>query len=120
MTLAEAQQQIEFLSATLAEHSEEIAALQGAIARKRKAPKSNGKVEILDKKTGAIYPSKNNCYQSLLKAGDLKELVDKGVFGDDPAKNNFGWFALQRSWPERFEERKQEEDRPEEKPTEGA
>ena len=34
----------------------------------------------------------------------LKELVDKGVFGDVPGKNNFGWYQLKREWPDRFEE----------------
>ena len=48
--------------------------------------------------------TKNNCYQSLLKAGELKDLVDKGAFGTDPAKNNFGWFALNRAYPDRFVE----------------
>ena len=76
----------------------------------KKPPVSNGKVQILDKQTGEIYPSKNNAYQTLLKSGDLKELVDKGVFGDNPAKNTFGWYALVRELPDRFEEVKPEED----------
>ena len=64
----------------------------------------NGKVQIKDTQTGAVYPSKNNAYQSLLKSGELKGLVDKGLFGPDPEKNTFGWYTLQREWPDRFEE----------------
>ena len=59
--------------------------------------------------TGEVYPSKNNAYQTLLKAGELKELVDKGIFGAVPEKNTFGWYALVRAWPDRFEEKKSEE-----------
>jgi len=58
----------------------------------------------LDKQTGEIYPSKNNAYQSLLKSGELKDLVDKGVFGPVPEKNTFGWYILVRMLPDRFEE----------------
>jgi hypothetical protein len=42
---------------------------------------ANGKVQIRDKQTGKVYPSKNNTYRSMLKAGELKELVDQGIFG---------------------------------------
>ena len=81
-----------------------ITELQEAVARKRRPPASNGKVKVKDRKTGKIYPSKNNAYQTLLRSGDLKDLVDKGVFGDVPEKNNFGWYALKRELPDRFEE----------------
>jgi len=77
--------------------------------RQRKPPVSNGKIMIKDKLTGKVYPSKNNVYQSLLKAGDLKELVDKGVFGPIPEKNNFGCYNLFRAWPDRFQEVKLQE-----------
>ena len=90
------------------EHSQQIAELLEALARKRKAV-PNGKVQIVDKKTGQIFPSKNNAYQTLLKSGDLKELVDKGIFGSDPVKNTFGWYALVRELPDRFEEVKSEQ-----------
>ena len=92
------------------EHTNLIAQLQETLARKRKPPASNGKVQILDKQTGEIYPSKNNAYQTLLKSGELKDLVDKGVFGDIPAKNTFGWYALVRELPDRFEEVKPAEE----------
>ena len=72
--------------------------------RQRKPPTSNGKVQIKDTLTGKIYPSKNNVYQSLLKAGELDDLVKQGVFGSDPAKNSFGCYNLFRAWPNRFEE----------------
>ena len=103
VTLETLQQELESLKLAVAE-------LQETLSRKRKPVASNGKVQILDKKTGEIYRSKNNAYQTLLKSGDLKELVDKGVFGDNPAKNTFGWYVLVREWPERFEEVKPTED----------
>lgn len=90
-----------------------IIQLEEAVSRKRKPVESNGKIQIKDKQTGKIYPSKNNVYQSLLKAGELDDLVAKGVFGKDPAKNSFGCYALFRSYPDRFEEIK-----PESKPNE--
>ena len=103
LTLSDIKILLDALTTTILEHSNQIAELQDALARKRK-PTRNSKVQIRDKQTGKTYPSKNNCYQSLLKAGELKALVDKGVFGPDPAKNTFGWYVLVREWPERFEE----------------
>ena len=108
MTLADIQMVVEALSKTVIEHSEQISELKELLAQKRK-PTQNGKIQIKDKQTGKVYPSKNNTYQSMLKAGQLKGLVDQGVFGDNPAKNNFGWFALNRAYPDRFEELKTEE-----------
>ena len=94
---------LDTLIAKVLDHTRQIAELQEALARKRKSV-PNGKVQILDKQTGEIYPSKNNAYQTLLKSGELKDLVNKGVFGDNPAKNTFGWYALIRELPDRFEE----------------
>jgi hypothetical protein len=96
-TMESLHREIESIKLTLTE-------LQDAIARKRRSPSSNGKVQIRDKQTGNVYPSKNNAYQTLLKSGELKELVDKGLFGDIPQKNTFGWYVLHREWPDRFEE----------------
>ena len=100
---------LDALTATVLDHTRQIAELQEALARKRK-PVPNGKVQILDKQTGATFPSKNNAYQTLLKSGELKALVDKGVFGDIPEKNTFGWYALVRELPDRFEEVKPAEE----------
>lgn len=108
LNLSIVQKEIEALKQVVQEHSEMMAELQEALARKRK-PTANGRIEIKDKQTGKVYPSKNNCYQSLLKSGDLKDLVSKGIFGAEPEKNNFGWFALVRAWPDRFEEVKAEQ-----------
>jgi len=58
------------LTAIILDHTRQITELQEALARKRKPPASNGKVQIIDKKTGQIFPSKNNAYQTLLKSGD--------------------------------------------------
>ena len=95
------QDQWDLLRQQILEHGERIAHLE-TIRRRKAVP--NGKVKILDKMTGEVYHSKNGAYQTLLKAGELKELVDKGLFGSDPVKNTFGWYALVRAWPERFEE----------------
>ncbi len=101
---------LDALTATVLDHTRQIAELQETLARKRKPSASNGKVQILDKQTGQVFPSKNNAYQTLLKSGELKDLVDKGVFGDIPAKNTFGWYALVRELPDRFEEVKPTEE----------
>jgi len=101
---------LDALTATVLDHTRQIAELQETLARKRKPVSSNGKVQILDKQTGEIYPSKNNAYQTLLRSGELKDLVDKGVFGDIPEKNTFGWYALVRELPDRFEEVKPAEE----------
>lgn len=108
LTLESVQKELDILKELASDHAKQIASMQEALAKKRR-PTSNGKVQILDKLTGKIYPSKNSAYQTLLKAGELKELVDKGVFGPEPEKNTFGWYALVRAWPDRFEERKVEE-----------
>ena len=100
--------EIQAVKQIVQEHGQQIAGIQEALARKRK-PVANGKIQIKDKKTGKVYPSKNATYQSLLKAGELKELVDKGIFGDDPKKNTFGWYALVRALPDRFSEVKTEQ-----------
>ena len=108
LTLIHLQQEIDSLKERVEAQSIQIADLQEALARKRKSV-PNGKVQIIDKKTGQIFPSKNNAYQTLLKSGELKELVDKGIFGDNPEKNTFGWYALVRELPDRFEEVKTEQ-----------
>ena len=104
MSQSDMQAVIEALTKTVAEHARQIYELQETLARKRRPVASNGKVQIRDKQTGKVYPSKNNCYQSLLKAGELKDLVDAGIFGSIPEKNTFGWYALVRALPDRFEE----------------
>jgi len=104
ITLKQLHQEIETIKQVVNEHAQLIAQLQETLARKRKPVHSNGKVQIKDKQTGTVYPSKNNAYQSLLKSGELKDLVDKGIFGPVPEKNTFGWYVLVREWPDRFEE----------------
>jgi hypothetical protein len=108
LTLERLQEDLQSLRLLVIDHSLQIAQISEALSRKRKAVISTDKVQIKDIQTGKLYPSKNNAYQSLLKSGDLKELVDKGVFGPNPDKNTFGWYALVREWPDRFEEVKQQ------------
>jgi hypothetical protein len=103
-TMANITKEIDALWQAISQQNKLIVELQEAVARKRRPPASNGKVKVRDKKTGKVYPSKNNAYQTLLRSGELKNLVDKGVFGDIPEKNNFGWYALKRELPNRFEE----------------
>jgi hypothetical protein len=113
ITMAYLNTEIETLKQIVLEQGQQIAGLQEALSRKRKPVASNGKVQIRDKQTGKVYPSKNNAYQSLLRAGELKNLVDKGVFGPVPEKNTFGWYALVRELPDRFEEILEQEKEPE-------
>jgi hypothetical protein len=95
---------LEILQAEINELRDIISQLQATPVQQRKpVSNGNGKIAILDKTTGKVYPSKNNVYQSLLKAGELKDLVEKGVFGSgDPAKNSFGCYSLFRAFPDRF------------------
>ena len=109
LTLSSLKEDLQSLKLMVDDRSHLMAELQEIVVRKRKPVTSNGKVQIRDKQTGTIYPSKNNAYQSLLKSGALKELVDKGLFGDVPEKNTFGWYTLVRTWPDRFEEVPKEE-----------
>ena len=103
LNLAHLSLELDSLKQTVQDHSQQTLALQEALARKRKST-PNGKIQIRDKQTDKVYPSQNSCYRSLLKAGELKDIVDKGVFGSAPEKNTFGWYALVRAWPDRFEE----------------
>jgi hypothetical protein len=103
LTMASLKAELDELRALVQAQSTQIADMRSLLALKRK-PTKNARIQIRDKETGRIYKSKNNCYQSLLKKGALKEMVDKGVFGDIPSKNNFGWFTLNHAYPDRFEE----------------
>jgi hypothetical protein len=102
LTLAYLQEECGVLMEIIELHSTLITELQETQARKRKPPISNGKVEILDTLTGRTFPSKNNAYQTMLKAGELNDLVKKGLFGDNPYKNSFGCYNLFRAFPGRF------------------
>jgi hypothetical protein len=103
-TIDELHIELKALKEIVEEHGKLIALIQLTLSKKRNPPKSNGKVQILDKNTGIIYPSKNNAYQSLLKSGELKPLVEQGTLGPVPEKNTFGWYVLERMMPGRFEE----------------
>jgi hypothetical protein len=103
LTMIGLKAEINELRALIQSLTTQMADVQSLLALKRK-PTNNGKVQIRDKQTGKIYKSKNNVYQTMLKAGELKELVEKGIFGDIPEKNTFGVYALFRAYPDRFEE----------------
>jgi hypothetical protein len=102
--IREIRDEVFFIHKVLEEQSILLSEIQQTMAKKRNPPKSSDRVKILDKVTGITYKSKNNAYQTLLKAGKLKDLVEKGVFGSDPMKNTFGWYALEKAFPGRFEE----------------
>ena len=104
LTMASLHAEIEELRKIVDGQAVSIKQLLEAPVRQRKPPTSNGKVQIKDTLTGKIYPSKNNVYQSLLKAGELKSLVNAIVFGSDPAHNSFGCYNLFRAYPGRFVE----------------
>ena len=103
LMIASLKAELDELRALVQAQSTQITDMRSLLALKRK-PTKNARIQIRDKETGKVYKSKNNCYQSLLKEGALKEMVDKGVFGDIPSKNNFGWFTLNRAYADRFEE----------------
>ena len=109
LTMASLHTEIEELRKIIDGQAVFIKQLLEAPVRQRKPPTSNGKVSILDTKTGKSYPSKNNVYQSLLKAGELDDLVKQGVFGSDPSHNSFGCYNLFRFYKDRFIERTPEE-----------
>jgi hypothetical protein len=104
LTIEQLHQELKTLKDIVEDHTQLIAFIQVILSKKRKPPKSNGKIQVLDKETDTLYPSKNNAYQSLFKSGELKSLVDKGVFGPTPEKNTFGWYVLERMMPGRFQE----------------
>jgi len=101
------QKEILFMKAVILDLLAEVAELV-ASQRPLRRSTANGKIQIKDKVTGKIYQSKNSTYKSLLKAGELTELVDQGIFGPTPEKNTFGWYALVKAMPDRFEEIKPE------------
>jgi len=103
LTMASLKAEVDELHKHIFDLTMEMADIKIQLALKRK-PTANNKVQIRDKQTGKIYKSKNNVYQTMLKAGELKDLVEKGIFGDIPEKNTFGVYALFRAWPDRFEE----------------
>lgn len=103
LTMASLKAEVDELRQMIQSLSTQMTDVQSLLALKRK-PTNNSKVQIRDKQTGKLYKSKNNVYQTMLKAGELKDLVAKGIFGDTPEKNTFGVYALFRAWPDRFEE----------------
>jgi hypothetical protein len=104
LTMTSLHAEIEELRKIVDQQTILIKQLMETPARQRKPPTSNGKVQIRDTKTNVLYPSKNNVYQSLLKSGELDDLVKQGVFGSDPSHNSFGCYNLFRAYPGRFVE----------------
>jgi len=111
LTMANLKTELDELRALIQTLTTQMADVQSTLALKRK-PTANGKVQIKDTVTGKIYKSKNNVYQTMLKAGELKDLVEKGIFGAVPEKNTFGVYALFRAYPDRFEEVHDQEQTP--------
>ena len=109
ITLVSLHAEVEALRTIVDQQVIQIKLLMAPPMRQRNPPLSNGKVQIKDTLTGKIYPSKNATYQTLLKSGELEDLVKQGVFGSDPIKNSFGCYNLFRAFPNRFVEVKPEE-----------
>ena len=103
LTMASLKAEVDELHTLIQTLTTQMADVQSQLLLKRK-PTNNGKVQIRDKQTGALYKSKNSVYQTMLKTGELRELVEKGIFGAVPEKNTFGVYALFRAYPDRFEE----------------
>jgi hypothetical protein len=105
LTLESLQKAITFLREDMDKHTHLLEEIQVMLSKRRKpAANGNGKVQILDTKTQITYKSKNNVYQTLLRNDELTDLISQGVFGADPKKNSFGWYALNRAFPGRFVE----------------
>jgi len=109
ITLVSLHAEVEALRTIVDQQVIQIKLLMAPPMRLRNPPLSTNKVQIKDTLTGKIYPSKNATYQTLLKSGELEDLVKQGVFGSDPAKNSFGCYNLFRAYPNRFVEVKPEE-----------
>jgi len=109
ITLVSLHAELEELRTIVDQQVIQIKLLMAPPMTQRNPPLSNGKVQIKDTLTGKIYPSKNATYQTLLKSGELEDLVKQGVFGSDPIKNSFGCYNLFRAFPNRFVEVKPEE-----------
>ena len=103
LTMSSLKSELDELRTLIQTLTTQMADVQSQLALKRK-PTANGRVQIRDKVTGKIYKSKNNVYQTMLKAGELSDLVKAGAFGASPEKNTFGVYALFRAYPDRFEE----------------
>ena len=105
LTLESLQKAIQLLRQDFDTHAVKLEEILTLVAKRRKpAANGNGKVQILDTKTQITYKSKNNVYQTLLRNDELTDLISQGVFGADPKKNSFGWYALNRAFPGRFVE----------------
>jgi hypothetical protein len=104
LTLVSLKTDVDALNKCLQLMDLKLEGFEALVAMKRRPPANSNKVQIRDKQTNKLYPSKNSVYQNLLKAGELKDLVDKGIFGNEPLKNTFGVYALFRAYPDRFEE----------------
>ena len=105
LTLESLQKAIQLLRQDFDTHTIKLEEILVLVAKKRKLPANgNGKVQILDTKTQITYKSKNNVYQTLLRNDELTDLISQGVFGQNPKKNSFGWYALNRAFPGRFVE----------------
>jgi len=103
LTLVSLKTDVDALNKCLQLMDLKLEGFEALVAMKRK-PTNSSRIQIRDKVTGKIYKSKNNVYQTMLKAGELSDLVKAGAFGASPEKNTFGVYALFRAYPDRFEE----------------
>jgi hypothetical protein len=104
LTLVSLKLDVDAMNKCIQQMNLQLKDFEAFVALKRRPPANSSRIQIRDKVTGKIYKSKNNTYQSMLRNGELQEMVEKKLLGDTPEKNNFGAFALFRFYPDRFEE----------------
>jgi hypothetical protein len=85
LNMANLKVEVDELRALIQTLTTQMTDVESQLTLKRK-PAANGKVQIKDTVTDKIYKSKNNFYQTRLKAGELKDLVEKGILGAVPTK----------------------------------
>jgi len=57
---------------------------------------------VIDTKTGREFMALNQCYLTLLREGELEEMLRAGKLADNPEEDRFGWFKMRRFYPGRF------------------
>ena len=58
--------------------------------------------EVIDTRSGRIFPALNQCYLTLLREGELEEMRRAGKLKDTPEEDSFGYYRMRRFYPGRF------------------
>jgi hypothetical protein len=70
LTLVSLKTDVDALNKCLQLMDLKLEGFEALVAMKRRPPANSNKVQIRDKQTNKLYPSKNSVYQNLLKAGE--------------------------------------------------